>query len=219
MFFRSRKIQKPLPDSVEECLALSVTAADPRDRRKYVEHALEIDGDDLKANRALLMLGRLGEGGRIDADLSRIKSYLLTIFVKPDSFTPEQRRAMAREIYDHPQLKKCLDLCADREKFLRAYIRDLSGEYAQLFIDSAGEFSGSLLGFSTPQSRVNARVAPFTKALTNILDCPDLAREERLLLLEAMRDNAKMILGSDGMARLYKELPPRVLSALEAEGT
>ena len=67
MFFRSRKIQKPLPDSVEECLALSVTAADPRDRRKYVDRALEIDGDDLKANRALLMLGRHDQEG----DLSR----------------------------------------------------------------------------------------------------------------------------------------------------
>lgn len=217
MFFRSRKIQKPLPDSVEECLTLFRTVTDPRDRRRYVVRALEIDGDDLKANRALLMLGRLGEGEKIDGDVSRIKSWLLTIFVKPDSFTPEQRRAMAREIFDHPQLKRCLDLCPDRDKFLRAYIRDLCKEYAQLFIDSAAEFSGSLLGFSTPSSRVNARVAPFVKALSNILDCPDLETEERRLLLTAMHENAQAVLGSDGMARLYQELPPRALTALDTD--
>ena len=64
---------------------------------------------------------------------------------------------------------------------------------------------------------MNARVAPFLKALTHIWDCPDLETEERRLLLTAMRDNAKMILGSDGMARLYSELPPRVLTALDTE--
>ena len=215
MFFKHRRPETPLPDSVEECLALFRAAEDPREKRRILTHALEIDGDDLRVNRALLMLGGLGESKKLTVDFSLIKSYLLTVFVKPEIFTPEKRREMAREIFDHPQLKRCLQLSPDREGFLLDYIQELCDEHAQMFIDSASEYSGSLLGFSTANSRTGARVAPFVKALTNILDCPDLSADERMLLLRAMHKSAKGILGSAGVTRLYRDLEPRVAAALE----
>ena len=216
MIFGRRKQPRPLPGTVDECLALCGKEEDPREKRRLLEHALALEPDDLRANRALLMLGGLGIAKRNIPDFSLIKCYLLTAFEKPDLFGPDKRREMEREIFDHPLLIRCLGLCPEEERgrFLHDYVQEMCDTYGQLFIASSSEHSGGLMGFSTAGSRSRAQSAPLAAMLTNILDSKDLSVGERMLLLRAMHQSARTLLGAD-MQRLYGRLEPRVMAALE----
>ncbi len=216
MIFGRGKRPRPMPGTADECVAQCRKEEDPREKRRLLERALTLEPENLRANRAMLMLGGLGAAKRNEPDFSLIKCYLLTVFEKPDVFTPEKRREMAREIFDHPLLLKCLGLCPEegRDKFLLDYIQEMCDTYGQLFIASSSEHSGSLLGFSTAGSRGRAQSAPFAAMLTNILDSADLSVGERMALLRALHQSARTILGGDAQ-RLYDRLEPRVIAALE----
>ena len=112
---------------------------------------------------------------------------------------------MAREIFDHPLLLECLDMAGDREKFLRAYLLDLSCEYADLFVVSSAEHSGAVLGFSTASSRLKAMSAAFASLMEGVRSCPYLSAEERDMLLSAVNEAAKRFTRGD-MSLVYAAL-------------
>ncbi|MBR6705721.1 MAG: hypothetical protein IKI84_03450 [Clostridia bacterium] len=204
--FAKKNLKTSLPDDPDALVALSdKLVGDPWKRRECLEKAVAVAPDSLKARYALLMLGDLGVGGKRDADFSRIKSYLLTPFEKPERFDASERRRMAREIFDHPLLLECLDMAGDREKFLRAYLLDLSCEYADLFVVSSAEHSGAVLGFSTASSRLKAMSAAFASLMEGVRSCPYLSAEERDMLLSAVNEAAKRFTRGD-MSLVYAAL-------------
>ena len=190
--FAKKTRNTPLPDDPDALVALSdKMPGDPWKRRECLEKAVAVAPESLKARYALLMLGDFGAGGKRDADFSRIKSYLLTPFEKPERFDPSEARRMAREIFDHPLLLDCLAMAGDREKFLRAYLLDLALEYADLFIVSSAEHSGAVLGFSTPSSRLRAMSGAFARVLEGVRSCPYLSADERAMLFSAVSEAAR----------------------------
>ncbi len=196
-FWKKRR-EAPLPEDPEALVALSDTLIqDPWKRRECLEKAAAIAPDSLKVRYALLMLGDLGTGKRRQADFSRIKSWLLTPFEKPDLFDSARERQMVREIFDHPLLGECLAMAEDRERFMRSYLKDLADEYAELFILSSAEHSGAVLGFSTASSRLRGMSAAFSRMLEGIRRCPYLAAEEREMLLDAVTAAARRSTGGD----------------------
>ncbi|MBR4502140.1 MAG: hypothetical protein IKP22_09655 [Clostridia bacterium] len=204
--FAKKTLKTPLPDDPDALVALSdKLIGDPWKRRECLEKAVAVAPDSLKARYALLMLGDLGTGGKRDADFSRIKSYLLTPFEKPERFDASQTRRMAREIFDHPLLRECLGMAGDREKFLRAYLLDLACEYSDLFIVSSAEHSGAVLGFSTASSRLRAMSGAFANLLEGVRSCPYLSADERSMLLSAVGEAAKRFTHGD-MSRIYDAL-------------
>ena len=203
----AKKTQKtPLPEDPDALVALSdKLIGDPWKRRECLEKAVAVAPDSLKARYALLMLGDLGLGKKRDADFSRIKSYLLTPFEKPERFDASEARRMAREIFDHPLLSECLGMCGDRDRFLRSYLSDLACEYADLFIVSSAEHSGAVLGFSTASSRLKAMSSAFANLLEGVRSCPHLSVEERAMLLSAVSEAAKRCTRGD-MSLIYGAL-------------
>ncbi len=204
--FAKKTLKTPLPDDPEALVALSdKLIGDPWKRRECLEKAVTVAPDSLKARYALLMLGDLGKGGKRDTDFSRIKSYILTPFEKPERFDESKARRMAREIFDHPLLKECLDLAGDRDRFLRAYLLDLSCEYADLFIVSSAEHSGAVLGFSTASSRLKAMSTAFANLMEGVRSCPYMSADERKMLLSAVNEAAKRFTRGD-MSLVYAAL-------------
>ena len=201
--FAKKALKTPLPDDPDALIALSdKLIGDPWKRRECLEKAVAAAPDSLKARYALLMLGDLGVGKKRDADFSRIKSYLLTPFEKPERFDASEARRMAREIFDHPLLSECLGMAGDREKFLRAYLLDLACEYADLFIVSSAEHNGAVLGFSTASSRLKAMSAAFASLIEGVRSCPYLSAEEREMLLSAVDEAARRFTRGD-MSQVY----------------
>ena len=204
--FPKKTLKTPLPDDPDALIALSdKLVGDPWKRRECLEKAVAVAPDSLKARYALLMLGDLGVGGKRDTDFSRIKSYLMTPFERPERFDASEARRMAREIFDHPLLLECLEMVADRDKFLRAYLLDLACEYADLFIVSSAEHSGAVLGFSTASSRLKAMSAAFASLIEGVRSCPYLSAEEREMLLSAVIETAKRFTRGD-MSLVYAAL-------------
>ncbi len=198
LFGRKKPREQPLPEDPDALVALSDTLmGDPKKRRALIERAVALFPDSLKARYALLMLGDLGLGGRRQADLKQIKSYILTPFDRPGDFSEEEKKRLAREIFDHPLLAECLGMAGDRERFLRSYLNDLTDEYTELFITGASANSGAFLGFSTPASRLRGMSAPFARMLEGIGACPYLDGREREMLLDAAAASARRATGGD----------------------
>ncbi len=209
---------EPLPEDPDALVAMADrSTGDPWRRRALIERAAALSPDSLKARYALLMLGDLGTGKRGSGDFSRIKSYILTPFEKPGEFSEDEKKRLAREIFDHPLLMECMEMSGDGERFLKAYLRDLTEEYAQLFILSSSAHSGAVLGFSTPASRLRAVSAPFAAMLSEISACPYLDRGERRMLLSALAGAAHRACGGD-MEEVRSLLDPALLKEIpEAE--
>ena len=191
-----QKKTAPLPEDADALVDLSGRVQDPRERRRCLEKAQALAPESLRVQRALLMLGDLGREKRT-GDFSAIKSYLLMAFENPEAFDEPKRRAMIRDIFDHPQLRLCLSLAEDRAAFMDAYIRDLVREYGRLFISGASSHSGAVFGFSTPKSRNRALSIPLGDMLARISACPYLSAEERGLLLRALYAQAAELLQGD----------------------
>ena len=212
--FRKKAADAPLPEDPEALVALSESLVnDPWRRRALVEKAVSAFPDSLRAQYALLMLGQLGTGSRRKADFSQIKSYILTPFEKPEAFGADEKKRLIREIFDHPLLKRCVEMAEDADRFLVCYLKDLAGEYAELFITGSSAHSGAYLGFSTPSSRLKGMSAPLSRMLTNVSSCPYLDARERALLLDAVASAARRITGGD-MKLVYGALDPALAKEL-----
>ncbi len=216
---KRKKPEASLPRDADTLMALYDMQQDSWEKRRIIEKAYALYPDDLRVCRALLMLGGLGTRPRGTLDYSLIKCYVLRVFEKPEEYTDEERQEKAREIFDHPLLKHCLELCPDEEHaqaFLRSYAEELTGSYAHLFIEGASEHSGSLLGFSTLRSRQKARSVPFAALLTGIAGSGALGRQEKDLLLQCVWRDAKGLLQGD-TALLTEKLTPELMAWLNRE--
>lgn len=166
----------------ESCLRLANAAEDPVYRFKLLKRAEALAPDNLGVQRALLMLGRLHERDPKHVDFSVIKCFMLHVFEYPDQHTEEDIREKTREVFDHPQLKKCLALASDADAFLRGYLEEVSLEYVRVFLAASSAYTPSLLGFTLKHSAAKALAAPMSRMLHNMLSSAYLRAGEQTLL-------------------------------------
>lgn len=137
---------------------------------------------DLSVKRELLLLGN---GWRMDGDPASIKSYLFHGFEHPEMHDEEDLQRMAREFFDDPRLKRCLQLAGQPSDFIREYLRELSGRYIDMFIWHQKEHVPSLFGFVLPKRLPGYLAVPMGDVIQNIFLCPFLSVEEQQMLAGA----------------------------------
>lgn len=179
MFHRKRP---PLPDSAPALLRMAASTSDPRLRFAMLDKARTLAPDDLSVRRALLMHGRAHLCPRDCADYSYIKCWLLHAFEHPEKHTEEQQQAMARELFDSPDLSACLEIAPDREKFLSDYLYDLCLNYARIFIAGESAHMPGIFGFTSQKKMPEYLARPAADVIRNIFLCPFLSAEEQTLL-------------------------------------
>lgn len=184
MAFFTRKQARALPDypDAESYVHAAASEDDPVFCLRLLDRAEALAPDSLPVQRAKLMLGRLYERDPGKIDFSVIKCYMLHVFEYPDRHQESDIRLKTREVFDHPQLQRCLALAADPDAFLRGYLEDISLEYIRVFLASSASHMPSVLGFTLRHSPAHYLAAPMAQIIANMLSSAYLRANEQQLL-------------------------------------
>ena len=196
MLFRKRKQAAPaLPDDAPALLALSKAEHDPKKRHELLERALQIAPDSLDVRRAVLLAGRAHLCPHGEIDYSCLKCYLLNAFEHPEKYGEKQREQMARELFDAPELKACLELTDKKDAFMTEYLDALCRDYARIFIEGEANHKPGLFGLYSPAKLPEYLAKPAGDVLINLFDCPYLSQDERRLVAGRFYRAYGMIVG------------------------
>ena len=166
-------------------LSLAKKEKDPLKKHVLLSQAERIAPDDLSIQKELLMLGDLYKRDGKNPDLRLIKCYLFHSFEHPECHEESEQESMAREIFDHPRLQKCLSLAPVPQEFFKEYLHDLADAYIDLFIRNERSHVPSLFGFVPPKRLIKCISLPAADVIRNIFLCPFLSLEEQSLLAGA----------------------------------
>ena len=170
---------------LEELLFLADTAQDPKAVYEALAEARKREPQNLAVQRKLLMHGRLHERSAKKMDFSVIKCYLLHAFEHPEDHKDGEQKAMARELFDDPQLQVCLDLAQDKAHFLQTYLEDLSREYMRVFVAPDSTHIPRVFGLSFKGTLPKYLAKPARDIIHNILSSPYFNEEEARVLARA----------------------------------
>jgi hypothetical protein len=171
--------------TMEKLLFMADTETDPVLIHSALSRAEELAPDDLGIQRRLLLLGRLYLRSNKVMDFSVIKSWLLHAFEHPDKHVDAEAKRMARELFDEPRLKRCLELAPDKAAFLRDYHEELSRDYIRIFIAADNTHVPRVFGISFKGNLSRYLAIPSRDIISNILASPWLSEEESVPLAKA----------------------------------
>ena len=180
----SKKKANELKDSMTltDLLHEARVTEDPVFAYACLMRAVIMAPDSLEVQRALLMHGRLHERGQVAGDFSVIKCYILHSFEHPEKHSPQEQEQMAREAFDDPRLKTCLELSTQPEVFLRDYLAELCADYMRVFIAGDTSHAPAIFGLATKGMLHRYLAKPANDLLRNVLSSPWLSLDEQLLL-------------------------------------
>lgn len=144
----AEKPEKEEPAAVREGLRRAEEVRDPVKRYPLYLQLLEAYPDSLAVNTALLHHGRLHERSARTVDFTVIKSYILHVFEEPESHSQQERKAFVEELFEHPRLKRCLELTVNPQTFYEQYLEWISRQYIALFLKGSSRHMRTVFGFS-----------------------------------------------------------------------
>lgn len=183
----SKRYSAPSMDQLDVAALLSRarSAKDPRDAHAYLTRAQMLAPDNLSVQRELLMRGQLHLRDGRHPSFHVIKCYLLHALEHPEMHDEAEQRRMIREIFDHPQLARCLALSDTPDIFLRDYLQELCADYVRIFILPDASHRRHVLGFSLPAALAATMATPAYDVLHNIFLSPDLSSQGQQQLASA----------------------------------
>jgi hypothetical protein len=191
--------QPPDPgDTAVKALLSNVEAqSDPRKKHELLVQALAQHPGSLAIAEEILFLGRLHERSRRTMDFSIIKSYLLNLYLEPETLTPEKQASMRRELFDHPDLERCLALAADQAAFTAHYLHRLSDQFIQLFLRGSTKYMRRYFGMGLDSRAPKLLAAPAAKMLHAMHADAALTKEQRSQLMHAFHDSFSENMGGE----------------------
>ena len=199
---------KPESEAVLALLNKLESMSDPAKKSKLLLQAQAEHPDSLAIAEELLFLGRLSERDPHTLDFSVINSYLLMIYLEPSAVSPEKVEEMRRELFDHPQLARCLALAPDPTAFLNHYLVRLSGHFIDLFLRGSSKYMRRVFGFGLDSRAPKLLASPAAHMLASIRDDSGLTAEQRAMLMRALYTAFSNNLGGDTQW-LRKEMADR----------
>ncbi len=193
------QLQPPDPSdaAVKALLAHVETQSDPRRKHDLLMQALAEHPGSLAIAEEILFMGRLHERGKRALDFSIIKSYLLNLYLEPETLTPEKQASMRRELFDHPDLERCLALTADPATFTTHYLHRLSDQFIQLFLRGSTKYMRRYFGFGLDSRAPKLLAAPVAKMLHAMHADAALTNEQRSQLMHAFHDSFSENMGGE----------------------
>ena len=182
-----RKLKRPnLADlPLQELLNYADTQEDPQLVFEALSQAETLAPDNLEVQHRLLLHGRLHERNPKKPDFHVIKCYLLDAFLHPQTHPDEQRQQMARELFDHPRLVRCLALAPDGQAFLASYLLILAQDYLRIFVLPDSRYLPRLLGLPIGGNKAGQLARPVSAMIKEVFASPFLNQAEKDLLAQA----------------------------------
>ncbi len=174
------------PEEARRMLAEAEKQRDPKKKHEIYLEAQKRFPDCLEVAEAILYLGRLYERDSRRPDYSVIKSYLWHMYLTPEEFGEATKKAMRTELFEHPDLKRCLELAPDADAFLRGYLERLAMEFVRIFLSSSSHYMPSFFGIRFDGRTAKVLAAPVARMLSNIRKDFSLPPERRAMLAAAL---------------------------------
>jgi hypothetical protein len=171
--------------------------ADPVKKHRILTEALAKYPQSLPIAEELLFLGRLYERGKGTLDFSVIKCYLLNIYLEPDAFAPARADELRHELFNHPDLDRCLALAPDREAFLRHYLHRLGCQFIDLFLRGSSKYMRRIFGFGLESRAPKLLASPAARMLAAMHGDAALTPAQRDMLMQAFFDAFSAQLSGD----------------------
>lgn len=92
---------------------------------------------------------------------------------------------MRRELFEDPQLERCLRLAEDEQGWLAGYLLRLCREFIQVFLMGSSEYMPRLLGFRLERDASKALAKPAAQMLRAMAGDEALPRQQRAMLQSA----------------------------------
>ncbi len=200
------------PPGARTLLEQAEKLSDPRKKHEVLSEAMRAYPDCLEVAKALLFLGRLHERDPRKLDFSVIKCHLLHGYLTPEEFTPEERDAMRRELFSHPDLDRCLALAPDADVFMQQYLTQLCGEFIRIFLKGSSRYAPSILGFRIERNTAKQLAFPTANMLAAIHHDTALDPEQSAMLYNALYTAFSREMGGETQW-LDEQLAARQLSA------
>ena len=175
----------PMDAALQKLLQQAETESDAKRKHEMLTRALAAYPDSLAVAEELLFMGRLYERNARNLDFSVIKSYLLNLYLEPDAIAPEKQAGMRRELFDHPDLERCLALCEDRGTFMHHYLKRLSSEFISLFLQGSSQYMHRWFGISVDSRAPKLLAVPAAKMIAGMTTDEQLTAEQRGQLVSA----------------------------------
>ncbi|MEA4999398.1 MAG: zinc ribbon domain-containing protein [Candidatus Limiplasma sp.] len=193
----AKAAQPPEADAVRALLDQVAAMDNPRKKYDKLAQAMERYPDSLAIAEELLFLGRLHERSARQLDFSVIKSYLLMLYLEPETLVPEQIAAMREAIFSHPDLQRCLRLAADPNAFLDQYLTKLSTQFIELFLRGSSRYMRRFFGMGLESRAPKYLAAPAGFMLAAMQQDDQLTQEQRARLMRAFFRAFNTQLGGD----------------------
>ncbi len=174
-----------LPQGAEALLAKAARQQNNKKKLQLLREAREQYPDCLPVEEEWLFQQKLPTNARDALDFSRIKCHLLHLYLTPEAFTPEEAAAMRFELFEDPQLLRCLRLAADEQSWLAKYLLRLSREFIQVFLMGSSEYMPRLMGFRLERDAARALAKPAAQMLRAMAADEALPQPRRALLQTA----------------------------------
>lgn len=174
-----------LPPGAEALLAKAARQQSNKKKLQLLAEARQQYPDCLPIEEEWLFQGKLPTTARDALDFSRIKCYLLQLYLTPEDFSAAQAADMRRELFEDPQLEHCLRLAEDEQAWLAGYLLRLCREYIQVFLMGSAEYMPRLLGFRLERDASKALAKPAAQMLRAMAADEALPQPRRALLQTA----------------------------------
>ena len=168
---------------VKEIIAKAEAQQDARKKWQLLTDGEAKYPQSLSIAEELLFLGRLYDRDKKGVDFSIIKCYLLMLYLKPNTLSKKQQQEFRQELFQHPQLLKCVSLSGDGDAFLRRYLLRLEGEFIYLFLRGDSSYMRRIFGFGLDSRAPKLLADPVCFMLRNIYQDSQLTVQQRDMLM------------------------------------
>ncbi|HNW87351.1 MAG TPA: zinc ribbon domain-containing protein [Candidatus Limiplasma sp.] len=201
----TKAAQTPEDEAVKKWIADANAQADPVKKHDLLLKAQAQYPNSLAIAQEILFLGRLYQRNPKNLDFSVIKCYMLMIYLEPDTLTPEKTDALRAELFNHPDLDRCLALAEDPVAFTNQYLVRLCGEFIELFLYGSGKYMHRFFGFGLDSRAPKLLASPVAHMLSAIRKDALLSATQRGQLLHALYNAYSTRMAGD-MQWLEKEM-------------
>ena len=182
--FCGNVLQKTDTDTkVDEWLRKIRNTTSIPERKKVIEKAMKDCPDQPELEWEYLFIGHEKKQKRMRVDFSIIKSFLLYIWLTPKEFDRNMTEEMRTELFEDPQLIRCLDMADDRDKCMNEYLHRLCAEFIEVFLDGDTRFNRSLFGLRLDNRREKWMANPAATVILNIRADPMLTDDRKQMLV------------------------------------
>lgn len=188
---------QPVTDAEQGVLAKAEAMADPVKKHALLADAMAKYPQSLPIAEELLFLGHLHERRKGVLDFSVIKCYLLNIYLEPEELPPAKVDAMRAELFDCPELTRCLAIAPDADAFLRHYLSRLCCQFIDLFLRGSSKYMRRFFGFGMDSRAPKLLAPPVARMLAAMQRDTTLTEGQRDMLMQALFDAFGTQLGSD----------------------